>query len=62
MNAANDNEAEFTDNDFLVLICVLPNGELEVDISPLAFDKCPDYILGRLNKARMTIATELKKL
>lgn len=58
---ANGNDYDFTDNDFLILICVLPDGELELDISPLAFGKCPDYLLSRLNKARAVIATELKK-
>ena len=59
--AANGNDYDFTDNDFLILICVLPDGELEVDISPLALGKYPDFLLGRLNKARAVIATELKK-
>jgi hypothetical protein len=58
---ANQNDYEFTDNDFLILICVLPDGELEVDVSPLALGKCPDYLLGRLNKARQAIVEALKK-
>lgn len=56
----NDNDDDL-DLDFLVYICILPDGELEININPLAFNVSHDYLLKLLNKARAAIAAELKK-